>query len=124
MRIALTYKGFVTISPKFWRPRRELHPRILLLQRSALLLGYSAEQNFRLIADPRFIKFYKSGQTHYFATAPRYLYLISYSVFNFFSIFILALIFFLNLSQKFFYFTNFYKFFVFYKLNFGYWAHP
>src|SRR3990167_10924889 len=35
-----TCAGMSLLCP--WRPRRESHPRILLLQRSALLLGYVA----------------------------------------------------------------------------------
>src|SRR3989344_8521634 len=46
------YKSFVPII-KFWRPGRELNPRIRVLQTLALPLGYQASFQNLIIEDPR-----------------------------------------------------------------------
>lgn len=60
MGFAPTHNSFVPIDSKFLRRGRELHPRIVVLQTTALLLGYHAK-NFESIADSRFCSSAESG---------------------------------------------------------------
>lgn len=54
MGIAPAYKGFVPIVSNRWRRQWELHPRIVVLQTTALATS-PCRQRFETIADPRLL---------------------------------------------------------------------